>query len=1272
MTDSESSDDEELVQYELQSLSDFGYSKSSANISSEPDEYNSPLVQTLALNQQCQANLVELRRKFEIALSRNRGQQREIEEDLNRGKPEEPEKGIQIFDIIQKPYIQDENGFAYPETNDSKFLKKYRAFDPSVRNRKKWFRDDVEIIEKAVREDTIYRKCQPFRNRLELLNEKLDNDKLPESQKKKYEEEIDKIKAEMAKIPTLSDEELLEPPDQSHEIDWLKISVTDFKGIHSEENCRLMWSMVLHPSLSGGNFSTDSLKKLIGLVEKGTNWNTIAKEMGENRSVFECLRGYLAAVKRWPELDEPKVNRLSLEEFRNIVAEYTNNQFINWYKVSEKLGDITPDSCVRIYKSKLKGYMLGPWTEGEEDLLRLSIETFGADYVKASRIITTRSALSCRQKYEDNLDETLIFGNWTTEEDLTIMQLKEGANVRWVDMAKAFSGRTSKMLFQRYQSLSKWKEDAYIMARMNDSELSLLITASEKFLHEMDLQSFKENLRSMKKSYLVKEAQARIKDFNETTKNTIDRALNAENLAELKKIKNPELNDIVQGLMLLYEDEEAHKIDENMHRIKVEEIRESARELVKNIEMGVSPPKPLVSMQLRKAKIDLEVIRSTENERQLKSLVFKSLSKGVKAKARRLRYIQERSAVNEKKRSQKLQAILMTRMRNFGRITKVKDLISLAQVTEYELKSDAKGTKRRCYHLQKESREFLKQGAIDSPEDFTHEQLDVIIRTLQKRTKVPKSTKDCFRSIESLNVKTHDNIMSELGELFEIDIDRLCDRSEEIMSEHNILEHDLNKLKIKHMNDSLFARTIQHNVQDVISITTRANAQKRLPSADLPLPAQIYIDKEYSDITPLYPTTTTMRGYDRVLRALPLVEYRLPAGSPVTFKWDNVLGSMSLCKSYKPHVIQLAMEIEKRQNEMSSILMHRLNAMAYEYKQTDEYKLLRKRILTTFTWPRLLEQFSVGDILHEIQREKTTSETVEDDKEDIGDGEREQEETVEKVDNLKQKRRSKGTSKSYKSKWVRPKKRKNVDVLKLLGVEQKQMYAYKNAARKRRRKLSKESSFDEEQPLFKKSNTCKKGEASQSEQDISDEDENEDDYENAVSKKKSSLNVNNNIDESYVQKFIKTSEIIDGERMRVAKNSKGDIPVSEWPEQEFHFNMNKTQLRKFKRSGRRKTNYECYVPLAKFFVVGNAFVIQIIKDPNNSAPGDNSMKAELKESDLEDENIFKIETEKIKFKENSFEEGNLHLLKVHDFPAGKMLSVPLSDEITAFVPIEIV
>lgn len=70
--------------------------------------------------------------------------------------------------------------------------------------------------------------------------------------------------------------------------------------------------------------------------------------------------------------------------------------------------------------------------------------------------------------------------------------------------------------------------------------------------------------------------------------------------------------------------------------------------------LGISPPKPLVSMQLRKAKIDLEVIRSNENERQLKSLVYKSLSKGVKAKARRLRWRQDRSTVNEKKRSQKL------------------------------------------------------------------------------------------------------------------------------------------------------------------------------------------------------------------------------------------------------------------------------------------------------------------------------------------------------------------------------------------------------------------------------------------------------------------------------------------------------------------------------------------------------------------------------------------------------------------------------------------
>lgn len=68
-------------------------------------------MQTLALNQQCQANLVELKQKLEIALARNRSLQKEIEEDLNRGKSEEPEKGIQLFDIIQKPYIQDEDGY---------------------------------------------------------------------------------------------------------------------------------------------------------------------------------------------------------------------------------------------------------------------------------------------------------------------------------------------------------------------------------------------------------------------------------------------------------------------------------------------------------------------------------------------------------------------------------------------------------------------------------------------------------------------------------------------------------------------------------------------------------------------------------------------------------------------------------------------------------------------------------------------------------------------------------------------------------------------------------------------------------------------------------------------------------------------------------------------------------------------------------------------------------------------------------------------------------
>lgn len=227
------------------------------------------------------------------------------------------------------------------------------------------------------------------------------------------------------------------------------------------------------------------------------------------------------------------------------------------------------------------------------------------------------------------------------------------------------------------------------------------------------------------------------------------------------------------------------------------------------------------------------------------------------------------------------------------------------------------------------------------------------------------------------------------------------------------------------MNDSLYARSIYHNVQDAMTLTTKANSGRMITSANLPLPEQILIDEDYSCITPLFPNLTTIRGYDRILRALPLLEYRLPAGSPVTFKWDNVLGSMSLCKNYKPHVIQLAMEIEKRQNEMSSILMHRLNAMAYEYKQTDEYKLLRKRILSTFAWPRILEQFSVAEILHEIQskvgegRPAESADELYDPDEGLSirreknDCERAGvgEELSKRDQSAKQKRRSKGTSK---------------------------------------------------------------------------------------------------------------------------------------------------------------------------------------------------------------------------------------------------------------------
>lgn len=162
-------------------------------------------------------------------------------------------------------------------------------------------------------------------------------------------------------------------------------------------------------------------------------------------------------------------------------------------------------------------------------------------------------------------------------------------------------------------------------------------------------------------------------------------------------------------------------------------------------------------------------------------------------------------------------------------------------------------------------------------------------------------------------------------------------------------------------------------------------------------------------------------------------------------------------------------------------------------------------------------------------------------------------------------------------------------------------------------------------------------------------------------------------DEAYVEKFIKTDEIFEGVRMRVPKNSKGDIPVSEWPEQEIHFNMTRNQLRKFKKSGRRKTNYECYVPLAKFFVVGNAFVIQIIKDETNIE--DDNTKENSQDNDV-DQGIFIVErgeeASRMESKEVSQEGENLHLLQIHDFPIGKMISIPLNEDSTAFVPVKFV
>ncbi|GAA5885688.1 hypothetical protein JCM16303_003115 [Sporobolomyces ruberrimus] len=106
-------------------------------------------------------------------------------------------------------------------------------------------------------------------------------------------------------------------------------------------------------------------------------------------------------------------------------------------------GKFTKADCVERWKILSKPQsQKGPWTAGEDNVLRSLVHKYGCEkWVLIANDLGTRSGKQCRERWHNHLNPSINKSEWTAEEDALIKELYSKIGSRWAEMAKYLPGR---------------------------------------------------------------------------------------------------------------------------------------------------------------------------------------------------------------------------------------------------------------------------------------------------------------------------------------------------------------------------------------------------------------------------------------------------------------------------------------------------------------------------------------------------------------------------------------------------------------------------------------------------------------------------------------------------------------------------------------------------------------------------------------------------------------------------------------------------------------
>ncbi|NXK62412.1 SNPC4 protein, partial [Sylvietta virens] len=410
----------------------------------------------LQMNHVYQEVIREKIEEVELLIAQNREQQKEIMSELEGSKTAKAGDGRSLpanvfLGNFMKPYFKDKiTGIGPPSNEDAKekAAQGIKSFE-ELRSTN-WKTGEKLLLQKSVVSDRLQRLLQPKLLKLSYWNQKLEKVKT-ETEKQILEKQIKDLEQEIEAINQLPESDLIGNRFDEH--DWDKISNIHFDGQRSSEELRSFWQNWEHPSINKMEWTEEEIERLKQIAAKHNylDWQTIAQELGTNRTPFQCLQKYQIYNKDLKRKEWTKDEDQMLLE---LVQEMRVGRHIPYKKIAYYMEG--RDSAQLIYrwtKSVDPSLKKGPWSAEEDDMLMAAVNKYrGKDWYKIRTEVPGRSDSQCRDRYLKALHWDVKKGKWSSEEEERLIELvqKHGLG-HWTKIASDLPHRTGS------QCQSKWK-----------------------------------------------------------------------------------------------------------------------------------------------------------------------------------------------------------------------------------------------------------------------------------------------------------------------------------------------------------------------------------------------------------------------------------------------------------------------------------------------------------------------------------------------------------------------------------------------------------------------------------------------------------------------------------------------------------------------------------------------------------------------------------------------------------------------------------------------